>query len=164
MSNRSVKAVVPVLVAVALASAAFSFDGLLSSGLRGEIATTAWAMEPETLEKNAGQFVVFSAKVKNTGSVNATYVIMAKWREHGTEEWETVGVEDGISLSPGQCSEIFILGQVECAEGMSGKYFDAKFILYDADTETILDEKYVPEAWFVRSLSVQGIIAGYWLE
>jgi len=164
MSDKTVKAMVPLLAALALVSVALSLEGLAGSALRGEIVTPAWAMEPQILEKDAGQCVSFSAKVKNTGEVNATYVIVAKWKEHGTEEWETVGVEDGIHLSPGQYSEIFILGYVECTEGMRGKYFDAKFILYDAETETMLDEKYVPEAWLVRSMVVQGAIAGYWLE
>ncbi len=164
MSDKTVKAIVPILVALAVASVALSLEGLPSSGLRGEIVTPVWAMEPGPLEKNAGQYVSFKAKVKNTGGVNATYVIVAKWREHGTEEWETVGIEDGITLSPGQYSEVFILGNVECTEAMGGKYFDAKFILYDAETETLLDEKYIPEAWLVRSVSIQGMIAGYWLE
>jgi len=164
MSDKTVKAIAPILVALALASVALSLEGLTNSGLRGEIVAPVWATEAGPLEKSVGECVSFKAKVKNTGSVNATYIIVAKWKEHGTEEWETVGIEDGITLSPGQYSEVFILGHVECTEAMNGKYFDAKFILYDAETETLLDEKYIPEAWLVRSVLVQGLIAGYWLE
>jgi len=99
----------------------------------------ASAVEYQTLEKEVGQSIQFKAKVKNTGNVETTYLIFAKWREDGTEEWESDGFAD-VRLSPGHY-ETLVVGSVECMEEMAGKYFDVKFLLYDYETETLLDEK-----------------------
>jgi hypothetical protein len=47
---------------------------------------------------------------------------------------------------------------------MAGKYFDVKFILYEAETETALDEKEIDRAWYVKEIVVLGSIDVFWIE
>jgi hypothetical protein len=119
-------------------------------------------MEIQTLEKEIDQCVQFKAKVKNTGNMETTYIIVAKWREHGSEEWESDGIAD-VRLSPGQ-AEILVVGSTECTDTMTGRYFDVKFILYDHETETMLDEKVIESAWHVNEILVTGSIINFWIE
>ena len=114
------------------------------------------AMESQTVEKELGQLVQFVAEVKNTGDVETTYIIIAKWREDGTEEWEIAGLKN-TRLGPRQ-SETLVIGPVECTEAMIGKYFDAKFIL--SSGETILAEKQTHKAWCVKELVTTGALTG----
>jgi hypothetical protein len=60
--------------------------------------------------------------------------------------------------------ETMIIGGIECTESMAGKYFDVKFILYEAETETALDEKEIDRAWYVKEIVVLGSIDGFWIE
>ena len=146
-----------------------SMTGALSSnaprfklvGVTGEFVPMASAMEVDTLVKHVGDVVHFGAKVKNTGDTEAGYIVVVKWREHGTEEWETGGLEDAW-LDPGQIAEVSV-GFVECAEWMVGKYFDVKFTLYQAETERVLDVKEISEAWFVEAYEVLGTLSSYWI-
>ena len=87
---------------------------------------------------------------------------MAKWRQDGTEEWEAAGLAD-LRLSSGQESDILIIGAVECTETMMDKYFDVKIILYEYEIETVLDEKEIDKAWYVRETLVSGTVTGYWV-
>lgn len=147
-----------------------SMTGVLSSsvpsfklaGVTGEFVPMASAMEVETLVKHVGEIVHFGAKVKNTGEIEAGYIVAVKWREHGTEEWETGGIEDAW-LDPEQYGE-FTIGFVECAEWMVGKYFDVKFTLYQAETEQVLDVREISEAWVVEAYEVLGTLSNYWIE
>jgi hypothetical protein len=75
----------------------------------------------------------FKAKIKNTGNKETTYAIVGKRREGDTEEWESGGKKD-LRLAP-EHMETMIIGGIECTESMAGKYFDVKFILYEAETE-----------------------------
>lgn len=45
-----------------------------------------------------------------------------------------------------------------------GKYFDVKFILYDYETEGLLDQKEIDKAWHVKETIVTGTITGFWIE
>ena len=45
-----------------------------------------------------------------------------------------------------------------------GKYFDVKFILYDAETKRVLDEIEIDRAWFVKEIVVLGTIYGCGIE
>ena len=68
-----------------------------------------------------------------------------------------------MRLAPWQI-ETLVIGGVEFMENMVGKYFDVKFILYDAETERVLVEKEIDRAWFVKEIVVLGIIYGCWIE
>lgn len=155
-----------VLLMVTVSVTGLAFQGTHRSGepgISGQFIPMASAMEEiQTLEKEVGQMVHFKAKIKNTGNMETTYVIHAKWREDGTEEWESCGLED-LRLAPSQI-ETTVLGGLECTHEMVRKYFDVKFILYDAETEMILDEKEIDRAWFVKEIVVLGTIHGYWIE
>lgn len=163
MSNKAVQAILPILAALMVTSTVLSYQGLLSTGKSGALVSSVWAMEFAPVEKEVGQSVCFKAKVKNTGTVEATYIIAAEFKEHGTEEWQTVGHGDA-TLIPGEYSEVFILGYVSCTEAMVGKYYDVRFVLYDAETEEPLDQKLIPEAWCVQASLALGTIAECWIE
>ena len=168
MSNRALPTVTPILAVVsmiAISMTVLNYQALLYSGeqgISGRFITPAWAMESETLEKEVGQSVHFKAEVINTGDVETTYLIVAKWSEDGTEEWETAGLAD-VRLSPGQ-SETLVIGGFECTEWMMNKYFDVKFILYECEAETVLDEKVIDKAWHVKEIVVSGTLTGFWIE
>lgn len=168
MSNKAVSVLTPiigVLSMVAISMTALNYQGLAysePSGTSGQIVSLASAVEIQTVEKEVGQFIHIKAKVKNTGDLETTYIILAKWRQDGTEEWETAGLAD-LRLSSGQESDILIIGAVECTETMMDKYFDVKIILYEYDTETALDEKQIDKAWYVKETLVSGTVTGYWV-
>jgi len=144
VSNKAVQAILPILAMLTVTSTVLSYQGLPNAGKSGVLVSSVWAMESVPVEKEVGQSVCFKVKVKNTGTVDATYIIVAEFKEHGTEEWQTVGHGD-VSLSPGEYSEILVLGYVSCTEAMVGKYYDVRFVLYDAETEEPLDQKVIPE-------------------
>jgi hypothetical protein len=131
------------------------------AGVTGEFVPMASAMEVGTLVKHVGDVVHFGVKVKNTGEIEAGYIVVVKWKEHGTEDWETGGLEDAW-LDPAQYGE-FTIGFVECSEWMVGKYFDVKFTLYQAETERVLDMKEISEAWVVEAYEVLGTLSNYWV-
>jgi hypothetical protein len=160
MLNKTIKAFLPILVVLAIVLV--GSEGF-STGKRGQLISQTWAMETGHLEKEAGENVILKAKVKNTGDANATYIIAVEIKEHGTDYWEPVGLED-MTLSPGEYSEILVLGTISCTESMEGKYYDIRFVLYDAETEAILDQKYIPEAFNVTSTLPSGTIAAIWIE
>jgi len=100
MSNRALPAITPVIAVitmVAISMTAMSYQALPNSdqpAISGAIISTASAMEYDTIQKEVGQEVHIVAEIKNTGEVETVYVIVAKWRQEGTEEWETAGVAD----------------------------------------------------------------------
>jgi hypothetical protein len=47
---------------------------------------------------------------------------------------------------------------------MMGKFFDAKFVLYDAETMNVLDEKVLDKAWYVSEYIVTGSIINFWVD
>ena len=168
MSNRALPAITPVIAVitmVAISMTAMSYQALPNSdqpAISGAIISTASAMEYDTIQKEVGQEVHIMAEIRNTGEVETVYVIAAKWRQEGTEEWETAGVADA-RLSPGQL-ETLVVGFVECGENMVNKYFDVKLILYQAETEKALDEKMILRAWYVNEIVVGGAVTGFWVE
>lgn len=128
----------------------------------GKFIVPASAMEASTVEKEVGDIVQVKVKVKNTGNAETSYLIVVKWKEHGSEGWEHSLIED-IALSPGE-SELVVLGNVECSEAMMGKHFDVKLLLYEAEKERLLDEKEMLKAWYVKETIITGSIAEYWIE
>ena len=156
---------IAILLMVSVAITGVLSNGVPSlkpTGVTGEFVPMASAMEVESLAKHVGEAVHFGAKVKNTGQIEAGYIVVVKWKEHGTEEWETGGLEDAW-LVPEQYGE-FTIGFVECTERMVGKYFDVKFTLYQTETDRILDVREIPEAWFVEAYEVLGTLSNYWIE
>ena len=151
------------LISVSMAGVVYQgrpgFEGPEASG---QLIPMASATVEGPLEKHVGELVQFKAKVKNTGSVEAKYIIVVKWSEGGTEEWESAGYED-VVLGPDQY-ETIVVGSVECTEWMMGKHFDVKFILYEAEAERVLDVREFDKAWFVVETTVLGSIAGCWIE
>jgi hypothetical protein len=122
-----------VLILLSVTVSGLAFNGTLfvnKDSADGQIIPLASASEPVTLEKEVGQTVHFKVKVKNTGNMEAVYIIVTMWREHGTEEWEPHGIED-IWLSSDEY-ELILLDGILCTENMADKYFDVKFILYDS--------------------------------
>jgi hypothetical protein len=168
VSTRKLPAAHQILAIMLLA--VFSITGLSyrgapiseDSAATGQIILQASATEPQTLEKEVGQIVHFKACVKNTGNVEATYIIIAQWRVDGADTWESGGIAD-ISLLPGHYETLYV-GGVECTEAMMGEYFDVKFILYDHETENLLDQKEIDKAWHVKETIVTGAITSFWIE
>lgn len=158
--------ILAILLMLAISVTGLTFQGidpLGDSGKSGQIVPMASATEgAHTLEKEVGQTVHFKAQIKNTGNQDTTYFIVVKWCVDGTEEWESGGLED-IRLAPWEM-ETMLIGSLECSEWMAGKYFDVKFILYDAETERALDEKVIDKAWFVKEIVILGLIDGFWIE
>ena len=158
--------ILAILLMITVSVTGLTFQTMHQSGelgVTGQFVLMASATEePQTLEKEVGQLVNFKARIKNNGNQETIYIIVAKWREHGTEEWESGGLED-LRLAPGEM-ETMVVGGVECCESMTGKYFDVKFILYDAETERVLDDHEIDRAWFVKEIVVLGTIYGCWIE
>ena len=114
------------------------------------------------LEKSVEQTVNFNAKVKNIGDIETTYVIKALFRDDSGGDWETVGTQQ-VTLGPSEY-KVVIVGGIMCTETMCGKNFDVKFILYDLETEAVLDEKVIDKAWNVRETIAVGAIVEYWVD
>jgi hypothetical protein len=153
------------LVLLVMAASALNLQGLLrvnNQGTSGMIVTSAWATT-EAIEKDVGQEVCFKAKIKNTGDAETTYLIVAKWCEDGESSWETAGQAD-VTLAPGEYSEVLIVGSIDCTENMKGKHYDVKFILYDHETETLLDQEELDKAFYVRTTMISGAIYECWIE
>lgn len=168
MAARTLSLTPKVLAIVLLASVSMSglaFQGFRSSeegGASGRLVPMVYATELQTQEKDVGDYVHFKVKVKNTGNVEATFVVCVYWSEDGLGEWEPDGLED-VRLGSDH-SETLVVGSVECTEAMMGKFFDVKFVLYDAETETVLDEKIIEKAWYVSEVIVTGSIVSFWVE
>ena len=133
-----------------------------NSGVEGQFMAAASGMEPDTVHKEVGQSVHIKAKIKNIGSVEATYIIIAKYRMEGTDDWVQCGIED-LRLEPGTY-ETMLISTVLCCDEMAGAYFDIKLLLYDAGTETLLDEAVMERAWYVEESVPEGSIYDYWIE
>jgi hypothetical protein len=46
---------------------------------------------------------------------------------------------------------------------MAGKYFDAQFLLYEHETELLLDTIMLESVWYVNEPIVAGSIIGTWV-
>ncbi|MBN2333974.1 hypothetical protein JXL21_00340 [Candidatus Bathyarchaeota archaeon] len=159
------KAVAPVIATVILLAltltVAFGETFLEIGSMRqGSLVPMAYATE-ESLTKQVGEEVHFKVKVKNTGNAETGYIVVAKWSVHGEGAWETACVED-IWLGSDQY-EHMELGCIEVTEDMAGDYFDVKFMLYEYESEQILDEVTLEMAWYVEEPIVAGSLIDYWV-
>ena len=153
----------PVIATILLFAITFTValgENLIIPKNKGELLPMANAME-DNLVKEVGDLVSFRVKIKNTGNQGTGYIISVLWREHGTGEWETACIED-IWLEPEQYEHIEV-GSIECVEWMAGKYFDVQFMLYDHETELLLDSAMLESAWYVKEPIVAGAIIDSWV-
>jgi hypothetical protein len=155
----------PILVTLALLvltlSVAFG-DSLLDAAQmkKGSLAPVAYATE-DGLTKEVGDVVNFKVKVKNTGNTETGYIVVVKWSLHGEGEWETACVED-VWLGPDQY-QLMELGCLEVTEEMAGNYYDVKFLLYEHETEQLLDDEALEAAWYVEEPIVAGALVDAWV-
>ena len=157
------KALMPVIATILLFAITFTIalgETLIQPRNKGELLPMANAME-DNLVKEVGDLVSFRVKIKNTGNQETGYIINVLWREHGSGEWETACIED-IWLEPEQYEHIEV-GSIECVEWMSGKYFDVQFMLYEHETELLLDSAILESAWYVKEPIVAGAIIDSWV-
>ena len=160
---RKRKGITPVIATILLFALTFSVafgETLVKPRSKGEFIPLAYAIE-EDLVKEVGDLVSFKVKIKNTGNQGTGYLVMVLWSEHVSGEWETACIED-LWLEPEQYEE-FKLGSIECTDWMAGKYFDVQFILYEHDTELLLDKAMLESAWYVSKPIVAGAIIGSWV-
>jgi len=167
MAERTLSLASKVLAIVLLASVSvtgFVFQGFQSpeAGTSGRLVPMVYATEIETQEKDVGDNVHFKVKVKNTGNVEATYLVCVEWKKDDSDDWESDGLAD-VRLGPEQY-ETLIVGSVMCTEAMMGQFFDAKFVLCDAETMNVLDEKVLDKAWYVSEYIVSGSIINFWVD
>ena len=135
---------------------------LETTGVDGQFMAAASGTEPDTVHKEVGEYVHVKARVKNIGGVSATYLIIAKYKAEGTDDWIQCGLED-LMLEP-DTYETMLIGTVLCNEEMAGTYFDLLLVLYDAGTERVLDEKVMERAWYVNENVPEGTIYDLWVE
>ena len=147
MSERR-RARAPVIVTVFLFASTFAvvFSGnLLQPKQSGQFMPMAYATGDD-LVKEVGDLVSFKAKIKNTGNIGSGYIVFVYWSEHDSGIWETACIED-LWLEPEQYEHIE-LGSIECTEEMAGKYFDVKFMLYQHESEELLDSAMIESVWY----------------
>ena len=157
------KALIPVMATILLFAITFTValgETLIQPKNKGELLPMANAME-DNLVKEVGDLVSFRVKIKNTGNQGTGYIVNVLWREHGTGEWKTACIED-IWLEPEQYEHIEV-GSIECAEWMAGKYFDVQFMLYEHETELLLDTLTMESAWYVKEPIIAGAIIDSWV-
>jgi flagellin-like protein len=157
------KGITPVIATIILFALTFTVaigETLIKPRNKGELLPLAYAIEDD-LVKEMGDLVSFSVKIKNTGNQGTGYIVMVLWSEHGTGEWETACIED-LWLEHGQYDQITV-GSIECSEWMAGKYFDAQFLLYEHETELLLDTVMLESVWYVNEPIVAGSIIGTWV-
>jgi flagellin-like protein len=147
-----------ILITITLTAALGST--MITPDNRGTLIPMVGAIE-NNLVKEVGDLVNFKAKIKNTGNQESKYLIVVLWKEHEVEEWEQASIED-IVLAP-DLTEHIELGSIECTPDMAGKMYDVQFILYDAETENLLDKKTIEMAWSVTEPIVAGSIIGHWI-
>jgi len=155
----------PILVTVLLLALTLSVafgESLLDAAQikQGSLVPMAYATE-EALTKEVGDVVNFKVKVKNTGNTETGYIVIVKWSLHGEGEWETACIED-IWLAPDQYEHLE-MGCLEITEPMAGNYYDVKFLLYEYETEQLLDEETLEAAWYVEEHIVAGTFVDAWV-
>lgn len=159
-SRKGLAPILATLILITITLTAALGSTLITPVNGGSIIPMASAIE-ENLVKEVGDLVHFKAKIKNTGNTETKYLIVALWREHGMGEWEQASIED-IILGP-DITEHIELGTIECSQDMTGKMYDVQFILYDAETEKLLDKKTLEMAWSVTEPIVAGSIIDQWV-
>jgi len=152
---------VTVLLLALTLSVAFGESLLDAAQIKqGSLVPMASATE-EGLTKEVGGVVNFKVKVKNTGNTETGYIVIVKWSLTGEGEWETACVED-VWLEPDQYEHLE-LGCLEITEDMAGNYYDVKFLLYEYETEQLLDEETLESAWYVEEHIVAGTFVDAWV-
>ena len=161
--NRKRRGFSPLLVTIVLLAITMSVtlgETILVNQNRGAVIPMARALEEE-LVKEVGDLVSFRVKIQNTGNQGTGYLVYVMVSEHGASEWENVGLED-IWLEADQYEHLE-LGNMEVSEWMVGKYFDVQFLLYDHETEILLDSVIIESAWYVPEPIISGSIIGQWV-
>ena len=162
-SNSHVILAIALMFTVTLTGLTYKVNpALQTAGVEGQFMAATSGMEPDTVHKEVGEYVHVKARVKNVGSVSATYLVIAKYRAEGTDGWTQCGLED-LRLEP-ETYETMLVGTVQCTEEMVGTYFDLLLVLYDAGTERVLDDKVMERAWFVNENVPEGTIHELWVE
>jgi len=157
------RAIAPVLVTLVILALTFTLavgDIIFRPEKAGALIPMAQATETQ-LTKKPGDTVNFKVKIMNTGTKATGYIVKVKYAEHGTSEWETAILEDS-SLEPGAYKQME-LGALELSKEMAGKYYDAQFLLMDAETGTLLDEAVLEKAWYVEEPITAGSIIDRWV-
>jgi hypothetical protein len=166
MMKKTRKGVAPIittlfLVIITLSVAISASHQLTSPQKSGQLIPMAYAINDQ-LTKQVGENVYFKVKIENTGTVESVYLLEVKIREHGTEIWETLFLED-IVVEPTEYG-VIEFGSMKCVEEMIGKHYDIKFLLSDPESDSILDEETVEQAWYVQEAVISASIIGYWIS
>lgn len=166
MIRKTRKGVAPIITTLFLVlitlSVAISASNQFSSPQKsGQLIPMAYAINDQ-LTKQVGENVYIKVKIENTGTVESVYLLEVKIREHGTEIWETLFLEDLVVEPSGY--GLIEFGNMKCVEEMKGKHYDIKFILSDPEYDHILDEETVEQAWYVQEAVISASIIGYWIS
>lgn len=166
MMKKTRKGVAPIittlfLVIITLSVAISASHQYTSPQTSGQLIPMAYAINDQ-LTKQVGENVYIKVKVENTGIVESVYVLEVKFREHGEEIWETLFFED-IVIEPSEYG-VIEFGSMRCVEEMIGKHYDIKFLLSDPESDHILDEETVEQAWYVQEAVISASIIGYWIS
>jgi hypothetical protein len=154
------RAVAPVLVTLIVLVLALALGGSLLPQRSGSLVPVVYATKTQ-LTKRPGETVNFKVKAMNTGTEATVYIVVAKYAEHGSDAWETAAEVDAM-LEPGAYIHLE-LGGLEVTDEMAGKYYDALFLLLDAESEEILDQATLEDAWYVEEPIVAGSIIDKWV-
>jgi len=154
------RAVAPVLVTLIVLVLALALGGTLLPPRGGSLIPVAYATETQ-LTKRPGEAVNFKVKVMNTGTEATGYVVVAKYAEHGTGDWETAADTD-VELEPGAYTHLE-LGSLTVTGEMAGRHYDALFLLLDAESGETLDQAALEDAWYVEEPMVAGSIIAKWV-
>jgi hypothetical protein len=127
----------------------------------GRLIPVAYAVDDQLI-KQVGEKVYIKVKIENTGTVESVFLLEVKLREHGGEFWETLFLEDMV-LDPSQYRIIEFEG-MSCCEEMIDKHYDIKFVLIDPESDQVLDEEIVEQAWYVQKSIISASIIGYWIS
>ena len=162
-SNSHVVLAIMLMFTITVTGLSYKINPALDvAGVDGQFMAAASGTEPDTVHKEVGEYVHVKARVKNIGSVSATYLVIAKYRAEGTDDWIQCGLED-LRLEP-ETYETMLVGTVQCTDEMAGMYYELLLVLYDAGTERVLDEEVMERAWFVNENVPEGTIHELWVE
>ena len=165
MKKNTRKALAPIITTLFLAIITFTIA--IGTTLQnqptksGRLIPIAYAVEDQLI-KQVGENVYIKVKIENTGTCENVFLLEVKLREHGGEFWETLFLEDMV-LDPSQY-RIFEFEGVNCGEEMIDKHYDIKFVLIDPESDQVLDEEIVEQAWYVQKSIISASIIGYWIS
>jgi hypothetical protein len=165
MKKNTRKALAPIITTLFLAIITFTIaigTTLQNQPSRsGKLIPMAYAVDGQ-LTKQVGENVFIKVKIENTGNCEAVFLLEVKLREHGGEFWETIFLED-LVLDPSHYKIIEFEG-MKCDEEMIDKHYDIKFVLIDPESDQVLDEEIIEQAWYVQKSIISASIIGYWIS